>query len=169
MSRTRESQALLSINWCRTDSRGADTRRWTTLAAECRRFAVLLLLLSGCAVPIPPRGGPVDEDPPTLVRSEPDDGEVNVSADRITFRFDEDLDERSVVQAVSITPEFEVAPTINAVGDRIEIVFPEALRPNTTYIISLDNRLRDAHGVALKQPVTVAFGTGPSPSRRVRP
>ncbi len=162
MSHTRESQALLSTYWCRTASLGADRKRWTTLAAACRRFAVLLLLLSGCAVPIPPRGGPVDEDPPTLVRSEPGDGEVNVSTDRITFRFDEDLDERSVAQAVSITPEFEVAPTINAGGDRIEIVFPEALRPNTTYIVSLDNRLRDAHGVALKQPVTVAFGTGPS-------
>lgn len=122
----------------------------------------LLFLLHGCAVPVPPTGGPPDQDPPTLVSTNPADGTVNFSADRISFQFDERLDERSIAQALSITPEFDSPPLVSLHGDRVDVVFPGPLRPNTTYIISLDTRLRDAHNVALTQPLSVAFGTGPS-------
>lgn len=116
----------------------------------------------GCAVPVPPTGGPADKDPPTIEATDPVDGAVNQSVDRISFLFDERIDERSIAQALSIVPDFDRPPEIRFRGRRVEIIFPELLRENTTYIITLDTRLRDAHSVALKQPITVAFGTGPT-------
>jgi len=135
--------------------------RWTF------RTGVLLwsFIFSSCAVPVVPSGGPADQDPPALLSSAPADGAVNQSVDRIEFEFDERIEEASVLRAISVIPEFETPLRIRARGHRITVTFPDALRENTTYIVSLDTRLRDAHGVALKQPLTVAFGTGPSINR----
>ncbi len=127
-------------------------------------LALLFYVLTGtgCAVPVTPAGGPPDEDPPTIESTEPADGAVNQGVDRISFRFDERIDERSIAQALSIVPDFDRPPEIRFRGRRVDIIFPEPLRENTTYIITLDTGLRDAHSVALKQPITVAFGTGPT-------
>ncbi|TDI75787.1 MAG: hypothetical protein E2O84_03810 [Bacteroidetes bacterium] len=125
-------------------------------------FAVLglALLIHGCAVPIPPSGGPADNTPAVLLGSDPVNASVNVDTDRIIFRFNERLDERSVMGALSIFPEFEQPVDLKFKGSSIEVYFPASLRQNTTYVISFDTRLRDAHGVALHAPVSVAFGTG---------
>lgn len=131
--------------------------------AACRSFFSILLVAtatSGCAVPIPPSGGPEDSAPPVLMISVPGNASVNVSTDRIIFQFNERIDERSIIGALSIFPEFSQPVEIDYKGERIEIQFPEPLLPNTTYIVTLDNRFRDAHNVALKQPISIAFGTG---------
>jgi len=130
-----------------------------------RYFLISCVLISagivnGCAVPIPPTGGPADSTPPVLLASVPNNGSVNVSTDRIIFQFNERIDERSIIGALSIFPEFSQPVEIDYKGDRIELRFPEPLLPNSTYIITLDNRFRDAHNVAIKQPISVAFGTG---------
>ena len=129
-----------------------------------KRFLSILLGTSiaflGCAVPIPPSGGPEDSTPAILLGSTPANASVNVDAEKIVFRFNERLDERSVPAALSIFPEFEQPADIRYKGDAVEIRFPAPLRDNTTYIVSLDTRLRDAHGVALQSPISVAFGTG---------
>lgn len=121
---------------------------------------VLIGVFQACAVPIPPSGGPEDSTPPVLLNSEPADAEVNAKTDRIILYFNERIDERSVFGSLSIFPEFSQPVRIEYKGDRIEVRFPEPLRTNTTYVVSLDTRLRDAHNVALKQPISVAFATG---------
>ncbi|GMQ82334.1 MAG: hypothetical protein BMS9Abin05_1783 [Rhodothermia bacterium] len=126
---------------------------------------VATVMMAGCAVPVPPTGGPTDQDPPTLVSSIPPDGSVNQTIDRLSFQFDERLDERSASQSVSVIPDFDQPLDVRIRGDRIEVIFPGPLRSNTTYIVTLDSGLRDAHNVALTQPITVAFGTGPSINR----
>lgn len=128
------------------------------------RFALLLcccvLIAWGCATPVRPSGGPVDRTPPALVESQPEAGAVNVNADRIILHFSERLDENSVSGAVSIAPQFSTPPSIQGRGNRIEVVFPDSLRAETTYIITIGTGLRDEHGVALTAPLTVAFSSG---------
>ena len=121
---------------------------------------LLWILISGCATPIRPSGGPVDSTPPQLLSSVPANGDVRVEAERIVLEFSERLDESSASRAVAIAPTFNSPPQIRVRGRRLEIAFADSLRPQTTYVISLGTELKDEHGVALRRPITMAFATG---------
>lgn len=126
----------------------------------CLLASVLCVLASGCATPIAPSGGPTDQTPPRLEASDPAADAVRVRADRLTLTFSEAVDEGSVVRAFGIVPGWEATPEIVVRGRRVEVVFPDSLRANTTYVITMDTNLRDLRGVALAQPITLAFATG---------
>lgn len=143
-----------------------------TLALGLRantRFApassLLLLLLAGCATPIPPSGGPEDRTPPRLVASDPASGAVNVRAERLMLEFSEPVDEASLRQALAVSPGWDTPPEVRVRGRRAEIIFPDSLRPNTTYVLTLDTNLRDLRRVAVREPITLAFATGPALDR----
>ena len=114
-----------------------------------------------CAIPVMPTGGPVDKVPPVIVESDPTSESVNVDVDKIRLVFSEYIDQASFAQSVSITPEFDRPLVYRWKRRQVEIAFPEPLRDNTTYILSIDTNLKDANRVALTQPITFAFATGP--------
>lgn len=125
---------------------------------------VLLLLLCGCwgcATPVPPTGGPVDKTPPALAQMTPANQTVNFAGTQLELTFSEYVDAGAFQQAFSLTPEPETPPGFKWKGKRVVVTFNAPLRPNTTYILTLDNTLKDAHGVPLSQPLTLAFATGP--------
>ena len=122
---------------------------------------ITLLLFIGCADPRPPTGGQRDEIPPTLETTTPEAGAVNVTASSVRLNFSEYVDQASFVRAFSITPMPEGQIRFKWSKRRVEVRFPDALRENTTYVLTLDTNLRDARGVALKKPITFAFSTGP--------
>lgn len=127
------------------------------------RWCLLSLLLIGvaaCAVPIAPSGGPPNQDPPQVLSITPADGAVNVDTDLIEITFSEYISQASFPRAVSITPAFDQPLEFRWRRRSVEIQLPEPLRPNTTYILTLDTNLRDFYNVALKQPITLAFSTG---------
>lgn len=109
-----------------------------------------------------PTGGPPNQDPPQVLRITPADGAVNVDVEVIEITFSEYISQASFPQAVSITPAFERPLEFRWRRRSVEIRLPEPLRPNTTYILTLDTNLRDYYNVALKQPITLAFATGPT-------
>ena len=125
----------------------------------------LLLLAAGCATPIPPSGGPQDTTPPRLEAADPAAGAVNVRADRLVLTFSEDIDEGSAARAFGIVPGWETTPEVRVRGHRVEVEFPDSLRENTTYVVTLDTNLRDLRNVAIPQPITIAFATGPELDR----
>ena len=127
-----------------------------------RRFAPLIVLLAGCAVPVPPTGGPPDSTPPSLVSSLPASGDTRVDTGELVFEFSEPVDEASFRSAFSIAPDLEGNPEIQRSGRSIRVRLPASLRPATTYRITLDVTLRDARRVALDAPITLAFSTGES-------
>jgi hypothetical protein len=108
-----------------------------------------------------PSGGPQDRTPPVLVSSEPAPDSVNVRTDRLAVRFNKPVDEVSFRRALSIAPDFDQPPTIVARGALVEVRFPEPLRENTTYIVTLGSEMRDLRGNRLPAPITIAFATGP--------
>lgn len=128
-------------------------------------FPPLVLSLSGCANPVAPTGGPRDTTPPEVVRSEPEDGAVNVDRESVHLVFSEHIDRASFEQAVSVTPAFEGNIDIDFGGQEATVHFPEPLRENTTYILTLDKDLQDTRSVALDAPITIAFATGPTINR----
>lgn len=118
------------------------------------------LLSAGCAVPVAPTGGPPDRQPPAVDSVEPANGAVNVATSAVRITFNEYITESSLQQALSITPEPQERPELRWSGRTAEIRFRSDPEPNTTYILTIDTRLRDSHGVSLTAPITLAFSTG---------
>ncbi|TAE49465.1 MAG: hypothetical protein EAZ89_14175, partial [Bacteroidetes bacterium] len=52
-------------------------------------LALLLVLAAACAQPLSPTGGPRDEEPPRIVKTEPDSAALNVSTRDVVLYFDE--------------------------------------------------------------------------------
>ncbi|NNE69705.1 MAG: Ig-like domain-containing protein, partial [Rhodothermales bacterium] len=125
-----------------------------------RALWILAIFLAGCAVPVPPSGGPPDDVPPKVVSTTPSNGTVSVRPERVEFRFNEFIEARSAATAVSVSPEPNRPPEVRPGGRSLEVIFREPLRDNTTYIVTVDTGLRDAHGVSLEAPIRVAFATG---------
>ena len=84
----------------------------------------------------------------------------NISGNSVRLLFSEYIDQPSFERAVSIVPSFKQLPRFRWQGREVTIQFPEPFRANTTYILSVDHTLRDFHGVALKEPIMLAFSTG---------
>ena len=119
-------------------------------------------MLGGCAIPFPPTGGPPDDTPPYVLESMPAAEAVNVSTETIRIAFSERIRIESFQEALSIVPAPDTPPELSWRGARrVDIRLSDPLRPNTTYLLTLDTSLRDLRRVALKAPITIAFSTGP--------
>lgn len=127
--------------------------------------ALLAAMVSGCANPQAPTGGPQDETPPRVLRSVPAQDEVNVDTRSIRIEFSEYVERASLVRALSVTPAFDEQVEIDWDGRTVKLTFPEALREETTYIVTLDSELTDTRGVELNEPIQIAFSTGPRINR----
>jgi len=132
--------------------------------ARPRALSLLLavFLFTACANPVPPSGGPPDRTPPSVQRSVPAADSVNVPTGTRTIRleFSEYVERSSLPRALSLTPAFEQRLAFDWDGRAVDIDLPAPLRDSTTYILTLDTNLRDAQGVALNAPLTIAFSTG---------
>lgn len=127
----------------------------------------LILAASGCATPIPPSGGPPDQIPPEIAEMTPPQGAVNVDTEAVRFTFSEYVDPASFAQAFSISPSFDRPVDFRWSRRTVDIRFPEPLRENTTYVLTIDTNLLDIHRVALSSPIIYAFSTGPTISAGV--
>lgn len=129
--------------------------RWALVVA-------LIVAASGCATPMPPSGGPPDDVPPALEVAVPEQGAVNVDAESVRLTFSEHVDQASFIQAFSISPSFTQPVEFDWRRRTVTVRFPEPLRDNTTYVLTIDTNLRDLHRVALSSPIVYAFSTGPT-------
>ncbi|MEQ9103226.1 MAG: Ig-like domain-containing protein [Rhodothermales bacterium] len=117
-------------------------------------------LLASCAVPVPPGGGPPDATPPSIIVTEPANGTVRVEGREIRLTFSEAVDQGSFARAWSLTPDIPGTADVSWRGRTVTLRFPEAFRPETTYILTIDSAFRDARGVGLTSPISMAFATG---------
>lgn len=127
------------------------------------RLTLALLWLVSCAKQAPPPGGPVDETPPKIVEADPPAGTVRVARDtRVRLRFSEKVDRRSLSDAIFVTPSPGGDLGLDWNGLDLEIKFPDSLRVNTTYVITLGTGIRDLRNNRLEQSYSLAFSTGDS-------
>ena len=131
-----------------------------------RQMAYLLcfgLLLSNCAQPRLPTGGPKDTIPPQLLHSIPEPGTLNYSKKSITLVFDEWIGEHNLRSKLLITPQpKERNPyKLRIRKNRIVISFEHALDSNKTYTISLEDGIIDLTERNPVQGLQLSFSTGP--------
>jgi hypothetical protein len=126
------------------------------------------VLFAGCANQLAPGGGEIDRIPPEIVETYPADGAVNFNDEYIEFGFSEYVDHRSFQDAVFISPAIEGTIEYDWSGKYVRIYFPEALRENTTYVVTIGTDVVDLNNKnRMAQAVSLTFSTGIQIDRRV--
>jgi hypothetical protein len=123
---------------------------------------VLVTLVWSCAKRGVPPGGPADTTPPYVDKIAPPSGSVRVAPDSIiSVRFSEPMKERTVETGIVVSPPSRWKKRYWK--KNTYYLLPETdLRSNTTYLISVSNKVEDAHGVAMKSTFVSGFSTGDS-------
>jgi hypothetical protein len=126
---------------------------------------VLGMLLPACAGQILPGGGPVDTEPPLIIRTFPDSNAVRVRTSSVELEFSEYVDRRTVEESIFFSPyvgRLEFAWS----GREVTVRFPDTLRRNTTYVVNIGTDVRDIRAQnRMARGYALAFSTGDSIDR----
>jgi len=124
-------------------------------------------LLAGCAGQVPPPGGPRDTVPPAVIRTVPDTNATRVKPSAITLEFSKYVDRRSVEESIFISPPLGDL-TYDWSGREVTLTYAGALRPATTYVVSVGTDVADVReGNHMASSFALAFATGDSIDRGV--
>ncbi len=120
-----------------------------------------LLFLISCANQLPPGGGEVDKISPEIISSYPENGTINYDKDFIEIEFSEYVDKRSFKEALFISPAIEDQPEISWSGKSVEIVFPNGLKNNLTYVVTIGTDVVDVNNKnRMANSYSFSFATG---------
>lgn len=123
---------------------------------------VAALLLAACASIGRPDGGPRDTEPPRFVASHPSPGSLNVTSQKITVLFDENVQLEDPGSRVAISPAQKTNPRVTSNGRRVEIQLEDSLLPNTSYTIDLADAVKDLNEGNPLDGFAIDFSTGPT-------
>lgn len=123
-------------------------------------IAYLIKIPTGCAVIIPPGGGPKDTLPPVLVLSEPHDTATNVKPTKIVLTFDEFVDIKDVQTGLIVSPVPKNLPQVDRKLNKVTIKLKDSLEANTTYVFNFGNVIRDVNEGNIAKDFRFVFSTG---------
>ncbi|MFD0931861.1 Ig-like domain-containing protein [Psychroflexus salinarum] len=108
---------------------------------------VLVITISSCAQRGRPDGGPIDEDPPKVVNSNPENYSTNYNKKEVVINFNEYVKLEDPRQQIIFSPPIEPRPNIYPLGPasryvRLEIP-RDSLDDNTTYTVNFGNSIED--------------------------
>ena len=119
-----------------------------------------ILIFVGCANQLPPGGGPEDREAPQIIRTFPENGTLNYNKNFVEFEFSEYINKRTVTNSIFISPYFSDEIETKWSGKKLRLIFPEKLKENKTYVISLGTDITDLRGNKLDETFTLTFSTG---------
>lgn len=108
-------------------------------------------------------GGPKDEDPPVLIKSEPENMITNFKGDKIKLTFDEYIKLKDVQDQLIVSPPLKNQPEITPQGGAqkyVEIKLKDTLLENTTYTINFGQSVQDNNEGNPSSFLTYVFSTG---------
>lgn len=127
-------------------------------------FFVLFLLLLGstfrCANIQQPMGGPIDSIPPVILEEHPKNLSTRFSERKITLTFDEFIKLNNASKEISISPDMDQFPEFKVKRKQLEIVLPDSLAENTTYLINFGRAIADNNEGNPLLDYTYVFSTG---------
>ncbi|BAO54879.1 hypothetical protein NMS_0870 [Nonlabens marinus S1-08] len=110
-------------------------------------FALAIaLVLTQCAKRGSPTGGPVDEEPPAILRAFPDNYSVNFKNQKIEVFFDEYIKLKDLQKQLVISPPLKYRPNIKPQGGtskKLTIEILDTLQDNTTYVLNFGQSIVD--------------------------
>ena len=113
-----------------------------------RGIAIALIIAIGaccfsCANMGRPGGGPKDETPPVLKKSNPPMGALHYDKNKITLEFDEIVQVENPNEKIIISPPQTQMPQISALGRIVSITLNDSMKANTTYTIDCGDAIAD--------------------------
>ena len=90
-----------------------------------------------------PTGGPKDEIPPSVVKSNPLNGALNFKKKEVQIFFDENVSVENPSENVLISPPQLKQPIVKGNGRLVTVAFEENLVDSTTYTINFGNAIVD--------------------------
>ncbi|MCF7559877.1 Ig-like domain-containing protein [Sabulilitoribacter multivorans] len=108
--------------------------------------AVIGFIFINCANRGTPDGGPKDDTPPTIVKSEPENFSTNFTGNEIRVYFDEYITIKDLQKQLIISPPLKTQPEVKPLGGAnkyISIKIFDTLQPNTTYAFNFGNSITD--------------------------
>ena len=122
---------------------------------------ILLMLLAGCANQLPPSGGDIDKTPPEIVSVYPADGTTNFDDDHIELEFSKYITKSTLNNVFFISPSLNGKINFDWTGKSVDIEFPESLKKNVTYVVTIGSDLEDYNNKnKMKESYTFTFSTG---------
>lgn len=127
------------------------------------QLSILLLLsslVSRCARPMAPVGGPKDITPPRVLKCVPPNHSANFQGDKFTVYFDEYVTLDKLHQQLLISPPMENFPYYKLKRKSLIIRFKDTLKPNTTYSVFFGDAIRDITAGNILHNFSYVFSTG---------
>lgn len=109
-------------------------------------FLIIGGFLVNCANQGNPEGGPRDETPPEIVKSEPENYSTNFDQREIKIYFDEYIKIKDLQKQLIISPPMKYKPDVMPLGNAskfITIKINDTLLANTTYAFNFGNSITD--------------------------
>nr|WP_321405828.1 Ig-like domain-containing protein [uncultured Carboxylicivirga sp.] len=118
------------------------------------------LIVWACANIGMPTGGIKDEIPPKVVSSTPENHALNYNKKMVVIEFDELIQLKDIRQKFVISPPMNEQPTIEARGNKLQVVFNEDLQPNSTYSLDFADAVVDNNEGNVLENFSFSFSTG---------
>lgn len=117
-------------------------------------------VMGACASIGRPDGGPRDVEPPHFVSSNPAPGSLNVTGNKFSIYFNENVQLDDPGSRVAISPAQIQQPIVQANGRRVTVELKDSMRPNTTYTIDLADAVKDLNEGNVLDGFAIDFSTG---------
>ena len=118
------------------------------------------MILSKCANPIRPMGGPKDEVPPKIVSTTPPNRSTNFTAKEVNIEFDEWVKLENVYKNLLISPPLKERPDFKIKKRSLVFKIEEELLDNTTYTFYLGDVIADITESNKFKNLEYVFSTG---------
>jgi hypothetical protein len=103
------------------------------------------LFFLGCARQTSPTGGPKDTIPPTLIQSNPKDGQTNFRSQELQLAFDETVILNNPKDQIIITPDIRKEYDVNVKKNKVVLKLKTELQDSTTYAINFREAVQGHH------------------------
>ena len=107
-----------------------------------------------------PTGGPKDEEPPHIKKSNPPVNALNFDGKKISIEFNELIQLKEANQKLVVSPPMNKKPYLVTRGKTLEIEFEEDLQPNTTYTLDFADAISDFNEGNVIPSFQFSFSTG---------
>ena len=119
-----------------------------------------IVLIYSCANMGMPRGGPKDKTPPIIVKSIPEQNQLNYKDTKVRITFNEFVIPEDLNEKFILSPPTTKKPIFRTKGKTFIVDLNEKLLPNTTYSLDFKDGIVDNNERNKYKNLRLAFSTG---------
>ena len=126
-------------------------------------FLISATIIISCANRGTPSGGDIDQTPPVITKSEPENYTTNFNSEEIRIYFNEYIKFKNLQKNLIISPPIDPIPEITPMGfasKYVKIKFSKPLQKNSTYVFNFGESIVDNNADNTFSNYKYVFSTG---------